>query len=88
LHDEILTKIIFLRVTRPIRLLFPAPILGIRIKEAAIQTAVQVITTVRAYILAPDAILPLDRLSAGITENHDSLYTQRENKLRPRSWEL
>jgi hypothetical protein len=81
LHDEILTKIIFLRVTRPIRLRFPAPILGMLIKEAAIQAAVQVVTTVRAYVLTPDGILPLDSLSAGITENHDPLYTEKRNKL-------
>jgi hypothetical protein len=86
LHDEIFTKIIFLRVTRPIRLRFPAPILGMLIKEAAIQAAMQVITTIGASILAPDRILPLHSFSAGIAKNHDSLYTQRENKLRVRSF--
>ena len=85
MHDEILTKIIFLRVIRPIRLRFPAPILGILIEKAAIQATVQVVTTVRAYILAPDAILPLDGLSTGITENHNSLYTEKRDKLIVRS---
>jgi uncharacterized protein YigE (DUF2233 family) len=85
LHDEILTKIIFLRVTRPIRLRFPAPILSIFVEETAIQAAVQVIPTMGADILAPNGILPLDGLPAGIAEHHNSLYTQKINKLIVRS---
>jgi len=87
LHDEILTKIILLRITHPIRLRLPALILGILIKEAAIQAAVQVIAAMGAYILPPNGIMALDGLSAGIAENHDSLYTQRRNKLIVRSEE-
>jgi hypothetical protein len=81
MHTEKLAKIIFLPITHPICRWLSALILGVLIIQTAIQAAMQVVTAIGASILAPDGIPPLHGFSAGIAKNHNSLYTQRENKL-------
>lgn len=88
LQGKKLAEVISLPVTRPFGRGLPAFILGVFIMKSAIQAAVQVTAAMGTDFLAPNNSALPDFFPAGITGEHDSLYTQLPRKVKRDDQEL